>query len=85
MKAIQDIATGFAISITVLGTLAVPGCGGALPPKAVAAARLAECKLEAVRVLPADPGMITPYDLADVVERLQACRKAQQQADSGAP
>lgn len=79
MKAIQDIAVGFTISILALGTVTVPGCGTAVTPQ------LVQCKLEALRVLPADPKMVTPYDIEDLVHRLNTCRHAAELADSGAP
>lgn len=45
--------------------LALAACGPAA---------LVQCRLDAVKVLPEDPGQITPYDLADVVKRLNACK-----------
>jgi hypothetical protein len=70
----QDISFGFAVGVVTLGTLAMPGCGASLT-QAETVQRVALCKLEAVKVLPADPMLVTPYDLADVVERLKACRE----------
>lgn len=39
-----------------------------------------QCRLEAVKFLPDDPGQITPYDLVDLVQRLNACKR---QGDAG--
>jgi len=32
-----------------------------------------QCRLDAVRFLPSDPGQVTPYDVVDLVGRLKAC------------
>lgn len=60
---------------TVLGSALVgfclvrglAGCGG---PAAL------QCKLDAVKFLPDDPGQLTPYDVEDLVGRLHACKQA---------
>jgi hypothetical protein len=52
-----------------LGVLTVlAGCGQQLTP------RVAQCRLEALKPLPDDPLAVTPYDVADLVDRLKACR-----------
>ncbi len=35
---------------------------------------VAQCRVEAVKFLPSDPGQITTYDVADLVGRLKACQ-----------
>lgn len=79
MKAIQDIATGFAIGFGVIGTLAMPACGSAVTPQLVL------CQAAATRVLPQDPKMVTPYDIEDLLSRLSECRAAAGAADGGSP
>lgn len=79
MKAIQDIATGFAIGTAVLCTLATPSCGTAVTPQLVL------CQAAATRVLPQDPKMVTPYDIEDLLSRLNECRAQAGATDSGAP
>jgi hypothetical protein len=37
-------------------------------------AALVQCRLDAVKALPNDPGQVTPYDVVDVVRRLRACK-----------
>lgn len=46
-----------------------------------------QCRAEAVKFLPKDPGQVTPYDVVDLVGRLQACEApaAADLADAGAP
>ena len=34
-----------------------------------------QCRVEAVKFLPTDPGQVTPYDVVDLVQRLNACKK----------
>lgn len=73
---IQDLSLGLTVGVVALGTLAMPGCGAvALPPQAETARKVAECKLEAVKVLPPDLKQVTAADIEDVVERLKACRE----------
>lgn len=43
---------------------------------------LVACKVAAVKFLPDDPGQLTPYDLADLVGRLHACKQAGSDAGS---
>jgi hypothetical protein len=52
------------------------GVGGMSP--------LSRCKLDAIRVLPADPLQATVYDAIDVIERIRACHRAIKN-DGGAP
>lgn len=79
MKAIQDIATGLAIGTAILCTLAMPACGTAVTPQLVL------CQAAASRVLPEDPKMVTPYDLEDLIARLNQCRAQAGAADGGSP
>jgi hypothetical protein len=41
---------------------------------------LVQCRLEAVKFLPEDPKQVTPYDVVDLIGRLNACRAG---ADAG--
>lgn len=50
-------------ALTVVGLQAACGTAG-----------VAQCQIEAVRFLPSDPKQVTPYDVQDLVGRLQACR-----------
>jgi hypothetical protein len=52
------------------------GCGAATP-------QLIQCKLDALKVLPDDPKMVTPYDGEDLINRLHACER--DAADGGTP
>lgn len=52
-------------SLFVAGSVFGTGCG---PAAAI------QCRAEAVKFLPADPGQITAYDVTDLVERLKACK-----------
>jgi hypothetical protein len=79
MKEIQDIAAGFVVGLCVLGTLAMPACGTAITPQ------LVQCKLEALRVLPADPKMATVYDAVEIIERVKACHGKAEATDGGSP
>ncbi len=73
---LREIAAGVAIGLTCLG---LPlACGSELPA-------LVRCKLDALRVLPDDPGMATAYDAVDVIERIGACRHAFGDGDAGSP
>lgn len=56
-----------AIRILLLGLVACSACGCGSPA-------LVQCRVEAVKFLPEDPGQITPYDLVDLVHRLNACK-----------
>lgn len=50
----------------LLGLLACSALGCGSPA-------ILQCRLEAVKFLPDDPGQVTPYDVVDVVSRLRAC------------
>lgn len=76
MKALQEIALGSAIAVAAFCTVLAPGCGAAVTPQ------LVQCKLAALKVLPRDPKMVTPYDLEDLVSRVNACEALN---DGGAP
>lgn len=65
---LRDIALGALIGMVVLGL-----------PLACTNARLSglvRCQLEALKVLPDDPNMATIYDVVDIIERVQACKRA---------
>lgn len=70
---LRELAAG-----TVLGfglfCLTQVACGSGLPP-------VVRCKLDAVKILPADPLEATVYDAIDVVQRLNACHRLE--ADGG--
>lgn len=63
----SDMAARILASL-LLGSVASSalGCGS---PATV------QCRVEAVKFLPTDPGQITPYDVVDLVQRLNACKK----------
>lgn len=65
---LQQAALGVAISLAGLGVALA--CGTGSQPLFA----LERCQLEALRVLPSDPKMATVYDVADIVERIRACR-----------
>lgn len=55
-----EIGWGFAIGFVGLA------CGNSA---------LVQCKLDALRVLPEDPGNATVYDAVDIIERIRACHR----------
>lgn len=67
------------LSLLAFGALCVflNGCGSSLTPQ------LVECKLNALRVLPRDVKMVTPYDVEDLYVRLESCHR-EAAADGGA-
>ena len=69
---LREIAVGTVIGFWLF-LLSQAACAGVSP--------LVRCKLEALRVLPDDPGMVTVNDGIDLVERLNACHRAE--ADGG--
>lgn len=71
---LREIAAGTVIGFGLFLLSQAACAGGALSP-------LVRCKLEALRVLPDDPGMVTVNDGIDLVERLNACHRAA--ADGG--
>lgn len=73
MHPLRQILLGSVLCLVTLGPLVV-ACGGGLSP-------VVRCKLEALRVLPKDPLMVTIYDGVDVVERVNACDRMS--ADGG--
>lgn len=68
---LREIAVGVLVGLCVLGPLCL-ACGNSA---------LVQCKLEALKVLPEDPGMVTLYDAVDIVERVRACHRSE--ADGG--
>lgn len=74
----HQITIGAGLSLLIFGTLllCLNGCGSAGITPAV------RCKLEALRVLPDDPMMVTPYDAVDLIQRIKACEAP---ADAGKP
>lgn len=71
-----QIIVGALLGLVVLGVPLSCGSGTQLTA-------LMRCKLEALRMLPADPGMATVYDAADLVERIHACHRVE--GDAGQP
>ncbi len=65
---LRQISLGFVLGFALLGAAS---CGPAA---------LVQCRVDAVKALPDDPGLVTPYDVADVVRRLRACKAS---ADAG--
>ena len=72
-----QIAIGLVVGFIVLG-IPMSSCGAAqqLTP-------VIRCKLEALRVLPKERRMLSPYDLEDIYDRVNACYRMG--ADGGAP
>lgn len=70
-----------AVVLGVLMAFAAFGLATACSPSTLP--ELARCKLEALRVLPRDPGMATVYDAVDAIERLNACHLSL--TDGGVP
>ncbi|HET8957338.1 MAG TPA: hypothetical protein VFM95_02660 [Microcella sp.] len=70
----RDLALGALIGMCVLA-LPLACTSGRLP-------ELVRCQLEALKVLPDDPYLVTVMDAIDVVERVRACHAAH---DGGAP
>lgn len=65
---LREMAIGVVVGMLVFG---LPlACGAGVTP-------LVRCKLEALKILPDDPLKVTPYDAVDLIERLEACRRAQ--------
>lgn len=75
---IRQIAIGAGISLAAfaLFNLLSTGCGASLSSAVIA------CKLDALKILPDDPRMVTPYDAVDLINRLKACHNV---TDAGAP
>ena len=75
----RQITVGAGISLLVFGTLllCLNGCGAGIN------SQVAQCKLDALRVLPDDPMMVTPYDAVDLIHRIKACDSGS--ADAGKP
>lgn len=74
MSAVRQILLGAMISLVAFG-VPMAACSGEQ------LTALVRCKLDALRVLPKDPHMATPYDAVDVIERVNACERAE--ADAG--
>lgn len=74
----QQITIGAGLSLLVFGALLMflNGCGASVNSQVV------QCKLDALRVLPSDPMMATPYDAVDLIERIKKCEAT---ADAGKP
>jgi hypothetical protein len=66
---LREIALGVVVGMVALGLPLACGGAGVTP--------LVRCKLEALRILPDDPAMVTVYDVADIVERVRACRRTE--------
>lgn len=66
---LREIAVGVVVGFIGLGLALACSAPGQLTP-------LARCQLEALRVLPDDPEMVTVFDGVDIVRRLHACKHA---------
>jgi hypothetical protein len=74
---LSQIALGAAIGLLAFGAFVLcQGCGATNP-------QLVQCKLDALKILPDDPRMVTPYDGVDLINRLKACELAPS-GDAGA-
>lgn len=73
----QHVAYGALLGLAIFGSLSLVAQGCATNSSVIA------CKLDALKVLPEDPRMVTPYDAVDLVKRLNECRAVS--ADAGAP
>jgi hypothetical protein len=67
------MATRILSPVFLVGSVALLAVGCGSPA-------LVQCRLEAVKFLPEDPHQVTPYDVIDLVQRLNACRAT---ADGG--
>jgi len=65
----RQITLGAALSLLVFGALLFTfgACSQSVNRAVV------ECKLNALRALPDDPMMVTPYDAVDLIHRIKAC------------
>ncbi len=75
-EALVQIAIGLAIGIGAVGVPLACTSSGQLTP-------VMRCKLDALKILPKDPGMVTPYDAVDLWHRIHDCNRVE--ADGGAP
>jgi hypothetical protein len=67
----RPIAFGAAVGLLAFAVISFQfGCGAALTSK------LVTCKIDALKFLPSDPQMATPYDAVDLINRLKACDAA---------
>lgn len=64
---LREMALGVVLVFAVLGPLGF-ACGNSA---------LVQCKLDALKVLPADPMMATVYDAVDIIERVRACHRVE--------
>lgn len=72
MSAVRQILLGLTLCVVAVGPI-VFACGGSEP---LALSPLMRCKLEALKILPHNPRMLTPYDLDDVAARYYECFRA---------
>jgi hypothetical protein len=70
-----------ALAVAVCAVAVPQACGSAQHPGGVSAA--IQCRLDALKVLPADPLNATVYDAVDVIQRIRACKRAH--PDAGVP
>lgn len=76
MRPSVKVGVGVVSSAVVALIVWACGTGAQLSP-------MARCQLDALKVLPPDPGMLTIYDAVDIWERVHACKV--QHPDAGAP
>lgn len=73
-RPVVQIAVGVAVSVIAIALPWACGVGANRLPAVV------QCQLDALKVLPQDPMMATPYDLVDIVERVKACKRGESDA-----
>ena len=70
LSPVQQAALGVAISLASLAVaFGACGVGSANLPAVI------QCQLDALKVLPKDPAMATPYDAVDIIHRIRACKR----------
>ena len=75
---LAQIGIGLVLGLAAFGVPMACGAGGTLTP-------LMQCKLDALRVLPTDPLMVTVFDSVDMVERINACHRTGADGADGGP
>jgi hypothetical protein len=65
---LREIAAGALVGMVVLG-LPLACTNGGLSPSV-------RCQLDALKVLPSDPMMVTVRDAIDVAQRIRECKRA---------
>lgn len=66
---LREIAVGAVVGMVVLGLPLAACTSGGLSPSV-------RCQLDALKVLPSDPMMVTVRDAIDVAQRIRECKRA---------